>query len=359
MTLYLAIFLSSTFFVFYAKKSVGLLKYLCVFMAALIPSFFAGVRDDFIGQDMHNYVIRTWNMAASYADFFSYWKANGNEIGFCLLNFIVRQMTNDLHVYLFVHQFILILVILCCSLKLNSSRSCAFFFGGYMLFLYNMSLCAMRQCYAIAFVAYAVSFLFEENQKKKFILFLLIAFCFHNSVVFMLVLPMVFYLVKKYPQKILLIYLISIVGALMLFSGYQTSVSWLLEHGLISAKYEMYLDQTGFKVHKISLLVEFGLLLFNLLRVKKRTEWYNYAQIFLILSICMEMMGCLVETATRVVFYFMLIVMYMSSFITYDKKELRLIHCVYTFFFFVQFVYLGFTTSHNATIPYSSQILGF
>lgn len=359
MFLYVIVFLMAAFLYSWATRMRSRLNLLPLFGAVLLPALFAGVRDPTVGTDLGTYAIRSWLLLSNYSDFFAYHGVEGSEIGYSALNYIIHYFSDDFNFFLFVHQFILMTCITAVAWSQRYYYKSTFFVLTYLLFMYNMSLSAMRQSIAIVLVTIASTFLVDKEKRKWFYLLCTAGLFFHNSVVFVMILPVAVYFMTEHPRKKILIYLLSGLSAFVIAICFQPVLNILLSYGLVSAKYGMYLGQVGYKTHKIALLVELGLFAFNFFFVKRKNKiFFNNVQYLLFTSFCVEMMGNIVETASRIVIYLMLIVLLFAPRITDSDRERKKVYLVYVSFMLLHFVYSCLTGSYNNTIPYTSKIIG-
>lgn len=117
------------------------------------------------------------------------------EIGYLIINRIVGLFTDNFQIFLFIISFISLLFFYKALEyeRKNINYFLAFFLFGTMLYLYFFGI--IRLFLAVGIVSYALRYLFENN-KKKYIIFIIIASLFHYSALFMLIF-LFFYLGKS------------------------------------------------------------------------------------------------------------------------------------------------------------------
>lgn len=362
MTIYLLTFAFSILFFRFAErlKQRGF-SWFFYAIAAIIPSLLAGFRDETVGIDVLNYVSPYWNYAQHASSFSSFLLDVNTEKGYALFNFVLAKFFVDIHYLLFFHQLLIMVFVLLIAHKYKDRFEPSFVLVFYFLFFYLNTYCAMRQAVCNILVLYASTFLFEKNKMKWFVLWALVGFSFHNSGIFAFVLPALVYITKKYETKMLLVYVGTIVGTVFLVEFFQTILGSLMGVGVLSTKYETYLNQTGFSTHKINLLVEVFMFLIVKTSIRKLDQNVYFSRIlilFLLLSFCLEMMGGIVETASRVVTYFFLIIMFVMPLSIENKRKQNLMMVAYSLALLGRFVYFCVMTDANKTLPYTSKILG-
>lgn len=373
MVIYLITFILSCLFFSFATKTRGVVRFLWLSVSILIPSMLAGLRDESIGTDMGTYGISAWQEACCSSSLENYILgltiAKGSmEIGYLIMNWAVSRITNDIHFYMFFHQFFVLLFVLGAYWRLRKKIIPFMSLLIYFLFIYNMSLSMLRQMLAIAILMYGITYLLDNKKPKKRIFYGCCGFAllFHNSVIFIILIPLCKYLVSKFGKHMGVIYLCSIIGVIFIAVMYQSLLSSLMEYGIVSAKYEMYMDQEGYKSHKINLLVEAMLLgsmfiFIKLVRKENRDDQFcKLVQLLLLLSLCMELLGGIVETATRVVYYLILISCLYFPLSSCDIRFKRYLSCAFCFSMLLMFVYVSLERGvvNADTIPYTSKILG-
>lgn len=364
MYIYLIAFILSAAFMNAATKCGGkFFSRINLSISFLIPVLLAAFRDDDIGTDLYTYGIYYWDLACNSNSFTQYVLSlsalESAEIGYSALNFIVSRISTDIHYFFFVHEAVIMVFVFATIWKLKDSINPTLVLLFFYFYEYNLFLSMLRQALAIVIVLYASTFLFYTNRKKCFFVFVAIAMLFHNSVVLALLLPVIKYVIEKFRNKINLMYLTSLVLTFIMMLYFTYVMNWLVGHGLVSSKYEMYTDQEGFKSHKINLLLEFIIVLSNyfLLPNTRRGANYYLIQYMAVFCILLEFMGGVVEIATRVVMYFLSIVSFYSYQLTDSRNIYQRLMLVYVIFGFVLFLYMS-DLGNAGTVPYTSKILG-
>ena len=301
--IFLVVYLLSLSIFWTALSQSGKLKIVLLTIVVMISSLFAGLRNEDVGSDTIGYVIKTWQMVPFYGNLKDFWLDNGNEIGYVALNFYVAKISTDFHFFLFIHQFVIIILVILASLRMKKRFFSLLLLLAYYFYLYKFTLSAARQGLALAFVIYAITFL-RDNKNKSFYLLCLIGILFHNSVVFTFVLPIIKYITEKMKFAMIFFYSIVLGGLLLIATFYQSILSTAISWGALSSKYESYLDQEGFRSHKADLMLITGFFIITICN-RKNINYviYYYTTILLIFSLGFLLMGDMIETANRVVYY--------------------------------------------------------
>ena len=183
----------------------------------------------------------------------------------------------------------------------------------------------------------------------------------HNSAVFAFLLYPLKKIINFYSNKKIALFIIVTVVFFIIYLLYNVLLSYLIGTGILSMKYENYLDQTEFSSHKIDLLcfVIITIAIFFFTTKNNRIiDKFNYTLFLLIISFYLTALGNIVEVANRVAYYFVMPLLYLLPMISKHKSEIFKIKIVIIFLLIVRFVYLALSTGLADTIPYRSNILG-
>ena len=180
-------------------KKNNILYYIINGIAILIPCILAGLRNTTIGTDVEVYVRQLFDSAKISDNYFEYqhcswwWiyrvKAVSDfEEAFTLVIFVVQKLTNNIQIVLFIIQLLIIFPIYCGLKKVDCIKNKKYLsmFVYYFSF-FNIGLNTMRQYIAISIIFYGTSSLMYDKKYLgtiKFFISLAIAYYFHNSSVF-------------------------------------------------------------------------------------------------------------------------------------------------------------------------------
>ena len=367
MELYLIVFVASAILLLIATKTKRVTRVITLVVAILIPVLFAAFRDETVGTDLKTYGILYWNIAGftysssltTYIQELEHW--GNSETGYALMNWLVSIFTQDIHVLMFFHQFIIVVLIVWAIWRSQEKRLVSLVFLFYLLYQYNLSLSLLRQSIAVALSCLAVTYFFSN--RKKFCILVFAAMLFHNSAIFMFLLIFIDLLSKQFSKKIFTAYFVMIVSVVMIFVFYQIIVVQMIAIGLLPSKYMMYVNQIGFKIHKVNLVAEALIIVWTYFVVKKQNKqkpMFDFVQMLAVGSLMFELLGNIVETATRAVFYFLLTASLYAGQITNDVKQKRNLLLGYVVAVLLIFIYICSQVGvvNGNTIPYTSQILG-
>ena len=361
MTIYLITFALSIFFYAFAIRLEQ--KWASAFFLSfsiLIPAAVAGLRDLTVGTDLGGYGIRIWNYAICSETLNSLLSNQDSEILYLTLNFVVSRYTTDIHWFLFIHEFIIMTLIVLSALRCKEKFNSEFVLMFMLFYLYCISFNLMRQSIAIVLVLLASTWIFE-SQMKKSIIPTSLGCLSHNSAFFSVFLYPFKYVVEKFfNRKKHLILLIAIFGFVG-FSFYAVIMQWLMSVGVYSDHYELYVGQTGFKTHKIVIAVILGLItsLYVFVQKEERNEpFFSYSLCLLVISFILNLFGSIVEIAVRVAHYFMVVLaVFLPQSANYGLGRYRLERAS-IILLVIQFFYLAITTGFDRVVPYKSSLLG-
>ena len=119
MIIYICVFILSITFTYFAEKSRNKINFiLCSFIAILIPSILAGIRDSGIGTDTQVYVDSSWYIIETYANqsitIFIKDILNNNiqlEIAYNLIGYCIAVLGGNIHWFYFILNFIVLLFV--------------------------------------------------------------------------------------------------------------------------------------------------------------------------------------------------------------------------------------------------------
>lgn len=360
MFIYIIVFIFSIIFYNLAVNEKAPIRFFFLFLAILIPSVLAGLRDDTVGADLGGYGVPVWDWAVSSKEYFE----ESDEMpliekGYLAINYFISRFTQDFNMYLFFHQLIVMTLITTFAYNLKNvyPKLTWVIVLCYFLYFYNEGLSMMRMTIALALSLWAF-YLMERKRYVLFIsLFVIIQLC-HNSALFIWFVPLLFYSQKKLNNNKLLYILVAIMTA-AIYVFFSDFLSNALVSGVLAEKYENYMDQEDQASHKIDLVFILVLYLYLIYAKKKYnvTVYCDKIMALLFLSFCLTLMGGVVEVANRIVYYFICYLMFKLLSVSESIKYRRQVVKVFVLALFVRYVYLVFTTQIAGTIPYKSKIL--
>lgn len=223
--------------------------------AILSLSLVAGLRAETVGTDVAVYIMPCIERVKYFPEFFSYLNDVAMEPAFTVILFITGKYFSTPFFVLFVSQLLVIGPLYCTFYKFRETCPMTIAMVVYVLLLYNMSLCIMRQCIAMALFLFAV-FCCDKKKFLKWIITILAIF-FHYSTALIVV---IYYFVKLFQNRkntaisnVVLIFLIVLVAVA---STYLVDLAHNM--GLISDRYYFqFIDRQGSADENVSIF-EFG-----------------------------------------------------------------------------------------------------
>lgn len=362
MTIYLITFALSIFFYTFAIRiEQRWARAFFLSLSILIPAAVAGMRDLTVGKDLSGYGIKIWNYAIC-SETFNSLQSNIHDIEliYLALNYVVSRFTKDIHWFLFIHESVIMTLIVYTALRCRNKFNSEFVLIFMLFYLYCISFSMLRQSIAVVLVLLASSWIFD-SQIKKSIIPTCLGCLSHNSAFFSVFLYPFKYVVEKFFDKkkhlILLMALFGFIG----FTFYTAIMQWLMSIGLYSDHYEAYVGQVGFKTHKIDIALILGLItsLYAFVKKEERNEpFFTYSLCLLVISFILNLFGSIVEIAVRVAHYFMIVLaVVLPQSANYGLGRFRL-ECTSIVLLVLQFFYLAITTGFDWVVPYKSSLLG-
>ena len=169
------------------NKRVNILSKIILFIAVLLPSLLAGMRDNSVGIDVEVYIVRDMKTACSLqvqslTDCFAALD-RAPEYLYMLLVYICSRITADEGLLLFFIQFFTIGPLAMAAVKLRKEISIPLAMATYLFCFYNNTLNMMRQSISCAFILLGAVYYFNNKMKIniKTVICYVIACLFHNS----------------------------------------------------------------------------------------------------------------------------------------------------------------------------------
>lgn len=201
--IYFGCFITSVFFYVIgeiAKKKYT--KFVLYMISIMLPVFLAAYRAVDVGTDIKTYVQPSYIMALRIDSFVDFIKSNF-YVSDILFNFVVYFCTkyfNSLQVVLGAIQLIIsIPVYIFIGRKVDEKQRGIALLTYYFIF-FGLGLNIMRQSMAMSIMMLAVSY-FIDRKKFQFIICFLVAFGFHKSALFGLVLIVMYLANEKFKEK--------------------------------------------------------------------------------------------------------------------------------------------------------------
>lgn len=216
---------------------------------------------------------------------------------------------------------------------------------------FSMFFSGLRQSIAMAIVVISFKFI-KEKKIVKYIITIIIAFLFHQSAIFMIL------LYPLYHVKITKKWLIFIVPLLILIFAFKTQIFGLLitMNSNYSEKYNVITSTGAYSI--LILLILFDVYCFTFADKEKETEEFIGLRNFLLCATCIQCLASINSVIMRINYYILLFIpilipmVYNNSSIKY-KKVTRLATSIMCVFFISYFFINAYTGSDILNIyPY-------
>lgn len=173
------------------------IRYCLICFAITFPALFAGLRGDFVGTDMHVYILNDFIIALNSNNFNELLRAlPGREIGYLVLVFISSGIGDTPFWFLFIAQILTYGVVFLGVYKLRHKIDFTIALITYLMLFYNTSFNILRQSVACAFLFLAVVYLYDRNNFKS-LLCIICACLFHKAAFIGFILLGLVYLYNK------------------------------------------------------------------------------------------------------------------------------------------------------------------
>lgn len=200
---YIIIVLLTTFFFYLAinlKFSVNEnKKYLIVVFVALtvlIPSIVAGGRDLSIGTDTRGYLLADYNISNNVSSIKDAIDLSNEELGFISLVYFVSHIFENIHVVMFVIEFIIMCFVVKYALSADNKDEAHTIILFYMFLCFANSMCIMRQHISLAILLFSTR-MFENKKYLHCGLLFILAYLFHSSAVCFLLIYLLLFISEK------------------------------------------------------------------------------------------------------------------------------------------------------------------
>lgn len=224
--IYIVVFIISLYYIAKASNNECSPKYkrLYIILATALPILLAAFKGNKIGVDMDAYFLPWAQNVKHYRSFFMFCDNNADSMEYLYyaLIFYPVKFTNSILLSLFIQQVLIMygVVKILFYFKNKFDIDVVFGYAIYLLLFYNESLCIMRQSIAVSF-AFLSMIHYMEKRYLYFILYSIIAFLFHHSIISFTVIIIIYDCLDKVISNIKIKFLL--LGAIVfLFSSLST-----------------------------------------------------------------------------------------------------------------------------------------
>jgi len=359
--IYIITFVISLLFFFIGDRLYRDYRWLFYLIAITPPAILAGCRDLSVGTDTSLYQYPTFLTCVhshTLERAFNY-TIQGLESLYIMLAYFISCFTSNHNVFFFVTHLVILSSLLFAFYRSRVEVATAFSLFYPMFFAETLNVA--RQCLAMPFCLLSLA----EFRRKKYLgcfSYFLIAFGFHHSSWFFLLVLFLYHMCKNHyrrmKQKSMVIILVSVVSlAVVLFNVILTS---LVGIGIADVKYlERYgnADMYGsgapvslFAMNTFNLMI-WLIFFYN----RRKSPFVVFSFYVMLISLLLCFTGYISTFAIRLAFYFMIVSIVSISFLMVRSIFIfRII--IYTFYMFYWFM-IVVVADLGETYPYQSKII--
>ena len=353
-------FYLSLFFIFIAiyKWAEFDGRWWALLIAILIPALFEGLRDDVVGQDMLGYggnwffIMDENEEPVSMLEF-----AQTPEYAYHLLIYVCKRITQNINLFLTACALIKMSAVTLFAYRMREQLSSFLFLFSYYCFFYVTSFSMMRQGIAVAICIYSLYY-FVNNDFKRFLPLVIIAYFFHNSAILMLLILPVWYM-RNLQYK----YFIMIGGIAFVYLFVESLFELVLMTPLFkSGMADLYID-SGVATAKTNLLISSVFLCYGVYQYFFEDEEEVHDNTYLLIvtsgaTLLFLLLSSYIEVAFRMSYYMLIVSVAIVTMFIPNSEQYRLErYAGFTALFLLHF-YLECSHGLAGALDYSSGILG-
>ena len=367
MIIYLITFSISIVFTFMAQKCFknnkkSITGILMSMFAITMPTLLASFRDENVGTDVAVYMKKIFYLAANSDTFLNYSQMTTIEFLYKVLNYIVACFSSNLHVFMFVAEFLIVSIVYISIYYYREKIPMWLAFLVFLLMYFNRSLNIVRQSIAIPITFLAFKYIKEKNI-VKYVITIIIATLFHSSAFVAGMSYFIYYMLKNEKHTKFKTYLIIIIACLAI-ANYGTILSYLIYNAkILPMKYAIHIPTGEISIPLTESILKLMLIL-PILHCKKDLIKYNDDNEFLIFMLVIDFIllqaGMLAPFVQRISFYFGYYYIYVipQLYVFLNKKGYSNINVIYIFILFIYWYVVFVRMNYGETYPYTSGILG-
>lgn len=340
-----------------AKKMSKRIRHFFLASAILLPSFFAGIREN-IGTDFTQYskIFTSILNNTSVLEF----RLNEIEPGYMLLNKICILFNGNYHWVLFFSQLITIGFVIAFLWREKEYIHPAWGVFLYMTNYYQRSLNIVRQSIAIAICLYAFTFLCDGKKNKFiYIALVLLAASFHTSALLCILVPVLAEFYKNKELKVL--HWISFGVVLLMILG-RKYVGILVGIVLNSPNYyaSYFIRDAASNSSWIMYMFKIFLLIYPIIfvypKILKNRNYLFYTNLMMIGLVLGLFSKFTLTYVDRISYYFSYLIIIVIPFVfkIIGKKNYPIIVGSYTWITWLFWIYNYFIKGYSGTIPFQT-----
>ena len=346
------------------QKALKYLSFLFFAMAVLTLVALAGFRDDTIGTDIRTYVIHYFQRALNSNNMVRYITSHNDNIEsvFLFITYIVSRFTRTVNWMYAVIASITYGCFFAGIYRYRRNISITFSWIIFILLFFSFSLNGMRQSMAMSILFLGSIHLFNKSY-IKFILYMIIATLFHQTAI-VGVMIMGIYILLSLRNNVIYKVLI-ILGAVILFVGYNYVLQYLMSLGILGDKFESYISNENavFSINPfLQRIVPITFFcLYSKTKNKEEKTTKDYFMMMLILDLIFIQLRSVAIGMYRFALFFSMYSIYSYSYFIKcidDKYTRNLIKAFLLLFLTGIWWYQVVLNKGDAIYPYTSKILG-
>lgn len=331
-------------------------------IAILIPTLFEGLRNEFVGEDMLGYGGEWfYSMDEKEGVLTILELAQTPEYAYHLLIYVCKRISQNINLFMTACALIKMSAVTLFAYRMREHFSSLLFLFSYYCFFYVTGFSLMRQGLAVAICIYSLCY-FENNDLKRFLPTVAIAYFFHNSAILMLLIIPIYYMRNlKYSYYIILgsivfVYLsIEILFELVLMTP-------LFKSGMA----DLYID-SGVPPAKTNILISlvflgYGVYYHYYEEEESEDDGANDKTFLLLitsaLTLMFLMLSSYIEVAFRMSYYMFIISVYIVVMFIYNSEQYKLERNTGFTVLFLLHYFVCCNHGLAGALDYSSDILG-
>ncbi len=337
-------------------------------LAVLPPIIIAGLRDSIVGTDMEVYIVPVYNSVSSNGQgLMEFFEANDDmEKGYLLLNYVFAQFTDEPFFLLTCIHTLIMVPLYVVAMKWRAQLSPVLFMFVFYMIFYQESLSIVRQSIALSFSMLAFT-LFLERKYIYYILYMVLAFLFHQTAVIALSFPIIYFVIDKISVRQAYLFYIGVAVATMLFFlNLDNILISMIEGGLIDLKFLKYTTADNMFTPVLgaaNLFVKVTIIAFAayIMLVYKADTLLKFFLVMAVLDMLFSLCALIVSPLDRLSLYFRLVGCISIPYLIYnypvlftdqDKPYNRPVEGIVCVILFVYWFYVYMLGNYDDTADY-------
>lgn len=344
------------------------IAYIWFLLAVLIVASMAGLRDFTVGTDITTYGEYEFEAARKSSNLFQLIieRRINVEPFYTVLNYIVTRFTDNSHWLYFIIGMIVYGFTMLGLLNYRQAISISCGWMCFLLIFYSDTLNAMRQSIAMAILFWGFYFAIQKKY-VKYSLTVMVAFMFHNTAIISFGIFLLYWILCK--KDSVVFKSIMVLGAVIVTILYSYILEFLMDIGIFTDKYQMYLMEGGFGFEIKPILIRLPMVLLIWLYKEQFKRFYDDKNktaegslyiMLLIIEIVLMPLRSIVPALYRISFYFgyYKIVAYSRLYQIVKRNEKVLTWWGICGLLTIIWIYQNVIQGANEIYPFTSEIIG-